>query len=153
GASHERHKTRGGMRWPLFASRRGADSGGPSCCIPAEDAPRPLGGPWWPNRARIPHPKRQDLVVVAVNSSVRPPGVQQSKPHTPRAERRRNRRSVVTSAHALLTFAHEAMGLAESPAFRAPLGLLKGRNANRDYGRARAVTTTGPAELCLSSPS
>jgi hypothetical protein len=33
------------------------------------------------------------------------------------------RRSVVTIAHALSTLAHEAMGLAESPAFRAPLGI------------------------------
>jgi len=35
GASDQRHETRGGMRWPLRASRRGASSGGPGCDDPA----------------------------------------------------------------------------------------------------------------------
>ena len=43
-------------------------------------------------------------------NGVCPPGLSQSKPQTPRAERRRFRRSVVTIAHALSHFAHEAMG-------------------------------------------
>ncbi len=34
GAFHERHETRGGERWPLRASRRGARGGGPSRGIP-----------------------------------------------------------------------------------------------------------------------
>ena len=43
-------------------------------------------------------------------NGVCPPGLSRSKPLTPRAERRVDRRSVVTIAHALLTLAHEAMG-------------------------------------------
>ena len=71
-------------------------------------------------------------------NGVCPPGLSQSKPQTPRAERRRNRRSVVTIAHALSHFAHEAMGLAESPAFRAPLDLSRATCGDEDDGRARA---------------
>ena len=36
GASHERHKTRGGERWPLFASRRGAAAEAQAAMIRAQ---------------------------------------------------------------------------------------------------------------------
>ena len=56
-------------------------------------------------------------------NGVCPPGLSQSKPiNTARGTPDSFRRSVVTIAHALSHFAHGAMGLAESPAFRAPLG-------------------------------
>ncbi len=143
GTSHERHKTRGGMRWPLRGARRASRSGGPSC-----DDPGP-----------VPGLTSGGYQVGRPCQGVAPPGLSQSKPQTPRAERRRNRRSVVTSAHALLTFAHEAMGLAESPAFRAPLrracracpicaGISEGKECGLEYGRARAGQRTGTAELC-----
>ena len=128
------------MRWPLLASRRGAAAEAQAAMI------------WLTGRGSPAEDSKTSRPAMPVNG-VCPPGLSQSKPHTPRAERRRNRRSVVTSAHALLTFAHEAMGLAESPAFRAPLDHFRGWNASWDYGRARAVTTTGPAELCSFFPS
>ena len=70
-------------------------------------------------------------------NGVCPPGLSQSKPHTPRAERRRNRRSVVTAISCAYTLAHEAMGWLKARRSARPWD-SKGGNANLGYGRARA---------------
>ena len=84
GASDQRHETRGGMRWPLRGARRAFFSG--------RFKPRPA------------------VLAAGVSVEERPPGtMEQTFKH-----RARNadafRRSVVTIAHALSHFAHEAMG-------------------------------------------
>ncbi len=100
GAFHERRETRGGMRWPCVRSRRKRARG--------RFKPRPAG-----------------LAIRRFGGGTST-GDDGADLQTPRAERRRNRRSVVTIAHALSHIAHGAMGLAESPAFRAPLHLARG---------------------------
>ena len=79
-------------------------------------------------------------------NGVCPPGLSQSKPLTPRAERRRF--SAVRGDYNLMRILTSRMGpwaLAESPAFRAPLGIsglpdMPAKEGPRvlDYGRARA---------------
>jgi hypothetical protein len=80
-------------------------------------------------------------------TGVCPPGLSQSKPQTPRAERRNYSavRGDCYSRVVKLKPPHEAMGLAESPAFRAPLGIsglpdMPAKEGPRvlEYGRARA---------------
>ena len=85
------------MRWPLLRQDVGAAAEAQAAMIrltgrgsPAEDI-------------------KKVRPAMPVNG-VCPPGLSQSKPLTPRAERRVDRRSVVTSAHALSHFAHEAVG-------------------------------------------
>ncbi len=75
------------------------------------------------------------------------PGLSQSKPQTPRAERRIDRRSVVTCSCAS-PHAHGATGLAESPAFRAPLRRSACRRSEKGprfgrFRRARASKQQG----------
>jgi hypothetical protein len=83
-------------------------------------------------------------------NGVCPPGLSQSKPHTPRAERRRFRRSVVTAiscAYSLRAWGH---GLAESPAFRAPLGFQGQVAANGIRARPRRLKNQGRRSLACS---
>ena len=84
--------------------------------------------------------------VVAKN--VTPPGAARSKPQTPRAERR-SHSAVRGDYHSCaLHFAHEAMGWLKARRSARPWN-FQGHMRRMDYGRARAVTTTGPAKLCL----
>ena len=72
-------------------------------------------------------------------NGVCPPGLSQSKPQTPRAERRRNRRSVVTAISCAFHTRAWGQGLAESPTFRAPLAYracpICQRKKGHGYGR------------------
>ena len=79
--------------------------------------------------------------------------------HTPRAERRRFRRFVVTMLVWILThIPHGAAGLAKARHSARPCALgvpdaqRKKRYGLMEYGRARAGQRTGPAELCLPVP-
>jgi hypothetical protein len=116
GAFHERRETRGGMRWPSWVLETQALRRRPKL--------RRSGPPMARGRQR--RIARQVARHANAGQRTRPPGLSQSKPLTPRAERRRFRRSVVTIAHALSHIAHGAMGLAEGPAFRAPLRIARG---------------------------
>jgi hypothetical protein len=121
GAFHERRETRGGMRWPYGAKDVSRDAEAQAAMIrltgrgsPAEDI-------------------KKVRPAMPVNG-VCPPGLSQSKPQTPRAERRRFRRFVVTTISCAYHTCAWGRGQAESPAFRAPF-ILKG--IERRFGRRR----------------
>ncbi len=126
GAFHERHETRSGMRQPCVRQTRRAQGTGSSRATPRHCARR----------------RRWSVPPVALEQTC----------NAPRAERR-NLSAVrsETIAHALSHFAHEAAGLAESPAFRAPFS----RAGMRDvaYGVPRAAKNRGGGAMVCRSAS
>jgi hypothetical protein len=139
GASDQRHETRGGMRWPLLGARRAFFSGGPSCDDPAHR-------PWVTSGGYKDEPPG-DAGQRCMSSGV----VAEQASNTARGTPDSFRRSVVTTISCALHTCAWGHGLAESPAFRAPLG-SRGKECELDDGRARAGQKTGTAELCPHAP-
>ncbi len=107
GAFHERRETRGGMRWPLWVLRR-------SIAAEAQAAMIRLTG-----RGSPAEDTKKVRPAMPVNG-VCPPGLSQSKPLTPRAERRRF--SAVRGDYLLMRFHTQRMG---------PWAWLKARRSAR----------------------
>ena len=134
GASDQRHETRGGMRWPLRGARRGVVQRRPKLrCARSTD------------RGSLAEDNRRP------GQGTAPPGLSQSKPQTPRAERRTF--SAVRGDCMLMRFHTSRMGpWAWLKARRsARPWVSRGWNARLEYGRARAGQRTGTAELCSFS--
>ncbi len=79
------------------------------------------------------------------------PGATRSKPQTPRAERRRNRHSVITASLCTLqTDVHRVMGRL-APRRSARPHFPEGRDISSDYGRASRPPNNRAAQRWLLS--
>jgi hypothetical protein len=119
--------------------RRGARCGGRECgrTYPHARRPKPCVARWAGRPTRV------------VDSKVTPPGPSRSKPHTPRAERRRVRLSCGDVLMCLFTHnAHGAVGVANARRSARP---LRGDRRNRDAGAPGADQTTRAAQRWLKA--